>query len=189
MSLPAHAVFEGIVTEILRRFFAQNERSAPESECLGVAARLAALMAERGLPPPLTAGDRGRPGSMSEPECAPLVARVLNGAADPLLADAVRQLVKACFYPEFTECRESFREVGKDGACRRQELARVRGRISGTHCVDCPYWVALSSDQHAAFVASEWKQGAECFAAHQAIYLPEDFRRFRRWLYAAMRQR
>jgi hypothetical protein len=125
---------------------------------------------------------------MSEEECAPLVARVVAGVeGDALLAEAARQLVKACFYPEFKVCRDSFREVARDGACRRQQLARVRGRISGTHCVDCPHWVALEPAEHVRFVTAEWRMDPADFTAHREVFLPEDFRELRRWLYAAAR--
>jgi hypothetical protein len=97
-------------------------------------------------------------------------------------------MVKACFYPEFKVCRDSFREVGRDGACRRQELARARTRVSGTHCVDCPHWVALDPLEHAEFLAREWHRDAHVLAANRGVFLPEDFRELRRWLWAAARQ-
>ncbi len=94
-----------------------------------------------------------------------------------------RQLLKACLNPEFRQCRDSYREV-VDGVCRRQELARTRGRLSGAHCVDCPYWVALRPEQHAALLAREWLAGdLEEFAAHHEIFLPEDFRALRVFLW------
>jgi hypothetical protein len=113
---------------------------------------------------------------MAEEECALLIARVMAGLAGPRLAEAARQLVKACFYPEFKTCRDSFREVAADGSCRRQELARVRGRISGAHCVDCPHWVALTPAQHIAYLTHEWRGDAAEFSAHRDVFLPEDFR-------------
>jgi hypothetical protein len=126
---------------------------------------------------------------MSEEACAPLVARVLGGATDDLLATAAKQLVKACFYPEFKVCRDSWREVAADGACRRQELARVRSRVSGAHCVDCPHWVALAPSVHEKLLAGEWKSGAADFRANRGEFLPEDFRALRQWLHARARVR
>ena len=180
--------FSGLVGAVVVRFFGQNNRTPPPGEELAaLAARLWVLVDERGLPRPLEPAERGEPGELSEAECAPLVARVMDGAADTLLATAVRQLVKACFYPEFKTCRDSFREVAADGSCRRQELARVLGRVSGAHCVDCPYWVALTPEQHERFLAREWRVGAAAFTAHRAEFLPEDFRALRRWLYGRAR--
>jgi hypothetical protein len=96
------------------------------------------------------------------------------------LAVPVRQLVKACFQPEFRRCRESYREVGADGTCRRQQLGKALGRVSGAHCVDCPYWLDLEPEPHAKFLAKQWRAGAEEFAAHREVFLPEDFRALRR---------
>ena len=145
------------------------------------------LIAERGLPRALTPAEQGEPGELSEEECAPLVARALGGANDLLLATAARQLVKACFHPEFKKCRDSFREVSPDGSCRRQDLGRVLRRVSGAHCVDCPHWVALTPVQHEKYLAREWRAGGKEFAAHQAVFLPEDFRALRCWLHARAR--
>jgi hypothetical protein len=173
---------------ILQRFLAQNGAIVPDEVVLeGVAERLFRLLIERGLPRPLNSGELGEPGGMADEECATLVARVVENTADPSLIDAMRQLVKACFYPEFKTCRNSFKEVGPDGRCRRQELARVLRRVSGTHCVDCPHWVALTPPQHERFLARQWRAGEKEFTANQAVYLPEDFRRFRRWLHATAR--
>src|SRR5690348_1635358 len=122
--------FERIVSAVVVRYFGQNGRPPPSASQLArFAVQLRALVAERGLPRPLGPDEQGAPGGMAEEECAPLVARVVAGVeGEALLAEAARQLVKACFYPEFKVCRDSFREVARDGACRRQQLERVRGR-------------------------------------------------------------
>lgn len=181
--------FEQIVTRVLMRFLAQSGRGTiPSTEVTRCAAQLSELVSERGLPRPLRADEQGAPGGMSEDECAPLVARVTAEVTEPLLTDAARQLVKACFYPEFKVCRDSFRECGRDGACRRQQLERARTRISGSHCVDCPHWVALAPDAHAAYLHREWRGDRAEFQTHRDIFLPEDFRALRRWLHAAARR-
>lgn len=184
------AEFERVVRAIVRRFLAQNGRAAPgEAQLARFSGHLRTLVEERGLPRPLAAGETGAPGGMSEEESAPLVARVMAEVGDePLLGDAAKQLVKACFYPEFKVCRDSFREVGRDGTCKRQQLDRVRGRTSGAHCVDCPHWVACEPGEHAELLASNWKGDVAEFAAHRDVFLPEDFRALRRWLYTAARQ-
>src|SRR4051812_41382712 len=108
--------FRKRVAAVITRFLAQNSRPIPtQVELARFADQLLQLVAERGLPPPLPPGDCGVPGGMSEQECAPLVGRVMEGLSEPVLADAARQLVKACFYPEFTVCRDAFREVTRDG--------------------------------------------------------------------------
>ena len=179
--------FAAVVSAIVGRCMAQNGRLGAEVPVAQVARGLLALIAERGLPRPLAADERGEPGGMPEEECSRLVAGVLAGVSDALLAEAVRQLIKACFHPEFKTCRDSYCAVSPDGSCRRQELARARGRISGSHCVDCPHWVALEGSAHAALLARHWQREPEVFRRHADIFLPEDFRVLRRWLYRRAR--
>lgn len=180
--------FTAIIRAVLTRFLAQNGLTASPADLAAIAARLHAVVGERGLSRPLAPDERGAPGGMPEAECASLVARVMSGGpAAPLLTDAVRQLVKACFYPEFKDCRDSFRETSADGVCRRQQLERVRTRVSGTHCVDCPHWMELAPELHQEFLAREWRGDAETLRMHRAIFLPEDFRALRQWLHTARR--
>jgi hypothetical protein len=181
--------FTARISAVLNRFAIQNGEVPPTGEvCRAFASRLWSVVAERGLPRPLASHERGEPGGMSEEECAPLVGRVAGAGAPPLLVDAARQLVKACLYPEFKTCRDSFREIAPDGSCRRQELDRARRRVSGTHCVDCPHWVALPPRPHEKFLERQWRAGAGEFIAGRAIFLPEDFRALRRWLQAVARE-
>ncbi len=183
------AEFERLVVTVLTRFLRQNAQVLPaDDEMAGLAARLWSVVGERGLPTPLAPEERGAPGGMTEAECAPVVARVQGPLPGGGLRDAVRQLVKACFYPEFKVCRDSFREVAPDGACRRQERERARLRLSGSHCVDCPHWVELGADAHEAFLAGEWKGDVKEFSASRAVFLPEDFRALRQWLHARARR-
>lgn len=187
----AEKEFSGLVSALLARFFAQNGHTPPPAgESAAVGTRLFALVKERGLPRPLGPDEIGAPGGMADEVCAPLVQRVLgtaNSEPSGLLANAVKQLVKACFYPEFKVCRDSYREVAADGGCRRQELKRVLGRVSGAHCVDCPHWVALSPAAHEQRLAREWKSDPAEFARHRDVFLPEDFRALRLWLHARAR--
>ena len=142
--------------------------------------RLVQLIESQGLPPRLRADEMGEPGEMSPERVTLLVAAVLEGSerfAD--LATVTRQFIKACFYPEFRKCRESYREREDNGSCRRQELDLVRTRISGAHCIDCPYWTALTPEQHRSRLADGWVGERETFVAFEDVFLPEDFRRFR----------
>lgn len=185
--------FCALVPQILQRFARQNDLPPLSLATLQeVAGRLWTVVEERGLPPPLEPGDPGSPGDLPDAECAPLVARVLGDLAGPpreKLAVPVRQLVKACFHPEFKVCRDSFREVSPDGTCRRQQLARVRTRVSGTHCIDCPHWTALAPGEHVKFLEGEWQPaGRSQLAANVGIFLPEDFRKLRHLLYAKARR-
>lgn len=182
------AEFERLVVAMVTRFAAQLGGEVPAEAAARFAAQLRRSVASRGLPRPLGAGEIGAPGGLAEAEVARLSAQVTAGIEEPLLVEAARQLVKTCFYPEFTVCRDSYREVARDGVCRRQELVRVRGRISGAHCVDCPHWVALSEAAHGALLAGAWKGDPAELAAQRSVFLPEDFRAFRVWLHAAARE-
>ena len=182
------AEFQRIVTEVLSRFYSQLSQPTSAADLRRLAAQLAAVVLQRGLPRPLMDDECGTPGGMADDECAALVSRVTDGLDDPALADAARQLVKACFYPEFRNCRDSFRELRRDGSCRRQELERACGRLSGSHCVDCPHWVALSPADHAELLRREWHGDPNSFAEHAGVFLPEDFRTLRLWLHRAARQ-
>lgn len=177
-----------LVGAVVRRWLQQHGRPSPDPAIVaGLATRLRELIDERGLPPALPAGECGAPGGMSEAECSPLVLRVAGTQAEPLLVEAIRQLVKACFHPEFSNCRDSFRQVSPDGSCRRQDLSRVRSRLSGAHCIDCPHWIRFGPAEHADFLTAQWHEGATAFLAHRDIFLPEDFRDLRRWLWTRAR--
>ena len=184
--------FAQFTEAILTRYFAQNAAPLPSlADRTAFVAQLWALVAERGLPKPLGPAERGEPGELSDDEVNPLLERVLAGitpAGRAALAGPAKQLVKACFYPEFKTCRDSFREISPDGTCRRQQLERVRGRVSGTHCVDCPHWVALTPEQHIRFLTRNWRpEGLAELAAHREVFLPEDFRALRRYLHGLAR--
>ncbi len=179
--------FEQLVSKVLHRGAAQRSVAVPPAQLRRFLAQVGQLVAERGLPTPLVPGEVSGTGGMAEQEFATLAARTLHGLDDPVLLDLAKQVLKACFYPELSTCRDSFREVAKDGSCRRQEVARARSRISGAHCVDCPHWVEREPAAHAALLAQEWRNEPGLLSAHQGVFLPEDFRALRRWLHAAAR--
>ena len=170
--------FEERVTAVLRRFARQQGDVATDVEIASFVARLAALVVPRRAL--LRAAGAAKP---TEAELAEFAAQVAGPQPTPALVEAARQLVKSCFYPEIDRCRDSYRAVSPDGECRRQILARARGRISGAHCVDCPHWLALSSREDAALLAGEWRGNPAVLAENPEVFLPEDYRRFRQWLH------
>jgi len=175
--------FRRLVPVILERFLWQNSRPIPpKAELREVGAHLWEAVAERGLPPDLAPDEPGAPGEVPEAECTALVRRVLASASPALqeeLALPVRHLIKACFNPVFRNCRNSYREASPDGICRRQDLGRAR--TSGTHCVDCPYFTSLRPGEHLQLLIRAWKPEAlPLLAGCLDIFLPEDFRAFRR---------
>lgn len=180
MNAPGHPLSQ-CVPEILERYCRQNGL-APlgDAEAGRIAARLWLLIAVRGLPRRLAPDETGAPGEMSDAEVGPLVDCVLEGSErGGELAKPARQLVKACFSAEFRTCRDSYRERESDGSCRRQQLGKALGRVSGSHCVDCPYWTSLTPAQHAACLARGWAGDVAEFAAARDAFLPEDFRALR----------
>jgi hypothetical protein len=159
--------FEDVVAGLLERFQRQQGRPPADPAVLRpIASRLRALA--RAV---VRAG-----------EPAAVAAQVAGPGADASLAEAVTQLVKAITYPRLDECRESYRETAADGTCRRQLAAQARRRISGTHCVDCPHWLAFGAEEHAAWLRAAWRSDPAEFDAARAVFLPEDFRLLRRLL-------
>jgi hypothetical protein len=159
--------FEDVVAGLLERFQRQQGHpSADPAVWRAIAARLGAL-ARAAVP----AGD-----------LAATAAQVAGPGADSGLAEAVTQLVKAVTYPRLDVCRESYRETAADGTCRRQLAAPARRRISGTHCVDCPHWLAFGAEEHAAWLRAAWRSDPAEFDAARPVFLPEDFRVLRRLL-------
>jgi hypothetical protein len=131
----------------------------------------------------------GNPGEMADAEVGPLVDELLEGSPrKDDLAVPVRQLIKACFHPEFRRCRDSYREREADGTCRRQQLKKARARVSGAHCVDCPYWTSLSREEHTRCLLRGWAGNPADFHEHAEVFLPEDFRALKRWLHARARE-
>ncbi len=174
---------------MLERYARQNSLPAvAATDRAAIAERLWRQVEKRGVPQ-RNAAEAEAP-EMSAQEVGPLVAEILDGVAGAdVLKNPARQLVKACFQAARRTCRESYRETTADGVCRRQVLARVRERVSGTHCVDCPYWTEFTAEEHADFLAKAWNPtGAEEFVTEREVFLPEDFRTLRRWLQARARE-
>lgn len=180
--------FQRLVVQVLERFTRQNGGTVDGVSLRRFAEQLAQLVLKRGVPPPLREGDAGAPGELDKSEIKELTERALAGAAaDELLTDGAKQLVKACFYPEFHVCRDSYRERSGKGVCKRQVLERARGRVSGAHCVDCPYWTDVSPERHAELLRDGWCADPAELERNRAIFLPEDFRAVRRWVREAAR--
>jgi hypothetical protein len=179
----AAAEFATLIAACLRRFLAQNEKPAlPETELAALAARFrSAVLREASL---VTAAEREwkeMPVELVEKLALEVLGDAMTPARGADLGVPVRQLLKACLQAEPVRCRESYREVVA-GRCRRQELARTRGRISGAHCVDCPHWVSLDAGENLALMERAWVEGPiMALQAHRDIFLPEDFRALRTW--------
>lgn len=96
-------------------------------------------------------------------------------------AGVAKQVLKGCFQPAPAVCRDSYRECDAAGRCRRQEHAYDLARLSGTHCVDCPYWEMFAKVDHITWLAPQWHAGAADLNVAAEVYVPEDFRELRCW--------
>lgn len=189
---PATA-FVALAGRCVRRWLSQNERPPLDERALAdYLGNMWKVVKEAGLPRPLEDSETGAAGEMSGDRVAGLAVRVYGGLGSVLpareLETVTRQLLKTCLQPEFRDCRESYKAVAA-GVCRRQERSRACERVSGSHCVDCPYWVALEPDQHVALLAEEWvapDRGE--LARNRALFLPEDFRALRIFLWQHIRR-
>jgi hypothetical protein len=95
---------------------------------------------------------------------------------DPAVdARLVKQLGMALILDPFRVCRGSFL-----GAKRRSTDACDR-RISGAHCVDCPFTLEfVDGPSHRAYLRGAWNaQASDCDPAWSS-WLPEDWGRLRR---------
>lgn len=177
------------VKKILQRHFGQTEKSAPPEQALVHFGKvLWRLVQKHGLPAPLANADQGQDQNMPSEKLASRLDEVWRGfkfsdyRSD--LEVPARHLVKGIWQPEFKKCRLSYKESDSSKNCDRQDLAKVRSRISGAHCVDCPYWVSVSSLKNEKLLTKEWNQNKVAeFTANADVFLPEDFRSLRQLLY------
>jgi hypothetical protein len=180
--------FRRAVATVLARFARQNGAAIDAAAAERFAAQLERLIEELGLPAPPWEGEIGAPGKLEKSEVRRLVEMALEGVrSSAVLDDAAKQLVKACFYPEFRVCRDSYRERSGKGVCKRQVLEKARGRVSGSHCVDCPYWTDVTPERHAELLREGWCGEPAELEENRDVFLPEDFRVVRRWVRAAAR--
>lgn len=183
MNVPSRQALAAAIGPLLARFLRQNGADPlPPAESALLASRLAEELLAHGLPAPLPPGELGRPGGLAEADCAGIVGRAVGADVPPFLAEALRQVTKACLHPPFHTCRNSYRETASDGTCRRQQRARVLLRVSGSPCVDCPYWTTLPASEHEGLLLGGWAAGSGAYDPGDEVFLPADFRALRRLL-------
>lgn len=182
MRSPGEA-FQQRVGAVMVRFARQNGETFAQDSVARFAERLWRLIEKRGLPDALEEGESGKPGELEKSEIKELTRRAMKGVDEgEVFEDAAKQIVKACFYPEFRECRDSYREQSSKGVCKRQVLEKARGRVSGAHCVDCPYWTDVPPARHAELLREGWCGAPEELDENRGVFLPEDFRELRAWV-------
>jgi len=185
--------FESLIAVCLRRFLLQEGGALPPADTVAAfSRRLWNAASAVGWPPPLAEGTTCGPEERSWEGMEAHVSAIAACGSDETerarLVPVARQLLKTCIYGEFTECRNSYRQIVADDRCRRQDPAIARARISGAPCVDCPYYVTLTHGEHAALLEASWAPGNPVpYAREPTLFLPEDFREFRRFLWMRAR--
>jgi len=195
----AKACFSRLATACLERFLsygAGGKRS--KEEIIGWAEVIYDKVSAMGWPQPLASGQVVAAADRVLPNLESWVKDVLSEVGSVFEDEAekrrvqagLQQLFKACLYPEFTECRDSYRQVSASGVCKRQQLTIARERVSGVACVDCPYTVLVPMDTHRRLVKKSWAiTNPEAFETDPMCFLPEDFRHLRRFLWLHVRIR
>ncbi len=183
---------EGFVHQVkkcINRFFNQQDRTPPPDAALTHFGQMLWRMIDRhGLPEALKPSDQGQEQALSEDE---LSARLEELWASYRFTDyrkdleiPARHFIKGIWQPEFKKCRLSYKETNPDGQCSRQKLSHALQRISGTHCVDCPYWVSVSAEKNERLLTKEWRAEAVAeLTSNIGVFLPEDYRNLRQLLY------
>lgn len=195
----ARACFQMLAGRCLQRNLRANAGAemVPEAlaRCCGT---VWDMVEDHGWPTPVKTGEEREAVETELPNLAAWVERAMESmAAGPLetklqatLRNAVGQLFKACCYPEITVCRNSYRLQTADGRCKRQIHANAKSRLSGSPCVDCPWTVRLTAEQHARLLRDSWAPAnAVAFDFDPMCFLPEDFRSLRRFLWQHARSR
>lgn len=189
----AAAVFVGLGSEITRRYFTQVEVPPPGDAFVEHLWRATwEIIHREQLPQPLAARDIGEPRRLGDDYLFTLTDQILaqlprHRAEDTLRALCVQILV-GLLSPEFRACRQSYQTVGPDGKCARLEIAHCRDRVSGAHCEDCPFFVALSAAQHGKLLARAYAMMGGAAPFRPDLFLPEDFRALRVFWHLHLRQ-
>jgi hypothetical protein len=188
------AVFQQIGLELSQRFFRQVGVPPPGPAYLGsLWTRIWDVTHREGLPAPLAAHEIGAPAALDSEFLELLTEDALSELPVHRAADHLRvlcmQVFTALLSAEFRACRQSFQEEGSGGACLRQDPEHCRDRLSGSHCEDCPFFVALSADQHRKLLERSFpEQRRAAWQANRDLFLPEDFRALRVFWHLHLRQ-
>lgn len=178
------AAFIAISLVITKRFYEQNALRAPSDAYLSEMLKACWNVAHsEGLPQPLAASDSADAPDLDYDYHSKLVEGVLSSLPQHRTEDYLRillgQLFATLLAREFKTCRRSYEETDASGACMRQSDDYCKDRISGTHCEDCPYFIALSPAQHTKFLQRFWKDEAGPTEGQLKVFLPHDFRALR----------
>ena len=186
--------FVGIGLELTKRYFAQQSVLPPSDAYISsLWEGLWAIVLAEGMPRPLAPNEVGEPRTLEDSYLFSLaeknLIRLPKHRADDVLRTLCIQVFIALLSPEFKACRQSFQGAFAAGQCNRRSVDHCRDRVSGSHCEDCPFFVALSGDQHRKLLGRSFApSGQAAWNAHVALFLPEDFRALRIFWYLHIRQ-
>jgi hypothetical protein len=187
-------VFVAIGDELTKRVFAQQDVIPPSDAYVSsLWEALWSTIATEGLPRPLEINEIGEPRVLEDAYLFNLaestLSRLPRHRAEDLLRTLCVQVLTALLSPEFKACRQSYQLTDASGTCLRQSAEHCRDRISGTHCEDCPFFVALSQDQHRKLLARAFSPQTQAdWLSRPGLFLPEDFRSLRIFWHLHIRQ-
>jgi hypothetical protein len=190
----AGGAFVGIGLELTKRYFAQQSVPPPSDAYItSLWEGLWATALAEGMPQPLAANEIGEPRTLEDSYLFSLAEKTLvrlpKHRADDVLRTLCVQVFIALLSPEFKACRQSYQHTDSAGQCNRMSVDHCRDRVSGSHCEDCPFFVALSSDQHRKLLGRSFSpSGQTTWNANHSLFLPEDFRALRIFWHLHIRQ-
>ena len=184
--------FIEIALVVAKRLFEQTSARPPSDVFLKQMLEISWNVIENeGLPQPLSNKETGEAKAPDYDYYTSLVESVLSQLPRHRSEDSLRillwQLFIAMLGREFKSCRLSYQELDPQGDCARQSLDNCNDRISGSHCEDCPYFIALSSPQHRKLFTRSWVGDQPVKEEELAVFLPEDFRGLRIFWYLYIR--
>lgn len=186
--------FVEIGLDISRRFFAQQSILPPgDAYIRSLWDGLWNTILAEGLPVPLAGNAIGEPRTLDDAYLFALAEKTLQRLPRHRTEDTLRtlcvQVLIATLSPEFKACRQSYQNLDASGACPRHSADHCRDRVSGSHCEDCPFFVALSQDQHRKLLGRSFGPSNQAAWTAQAdLFLPEDFRALRIFWHLHLRQ-
>lgn len=178
------AAFTAIGREITERYFRQIKLGCPSSNYVNhLWSEIWTLVHQEILPPCLAPSEIGAPTGVEEGRLSYLIETLLvrlpRHRTDDRLRALAYQVYVALLAPEFRACRQSYTAASIDESCPRQELNHCHDRISGSHCEDCPFFVALTEPHHRRLLKRFWRGDPAQFVQNPDSFLPEDFRALR----------
>lgn len=186
--------FVEIGLQITRRFFAQQAILPPsDAYVASLWEGIWATSLSEGPPAPLADNAIGEPRTLDDNYLLSLtestLARLPRHRAEDTLRGLCFQVFITLLSPEFRTCRQSYQKDDATGVCPRQTVDHCRDRISGAHCEDCPFFVALSREQHRKLLGRSFGESRQAdWQAHTDLFLPEDFRALRIFWHLHLRQ-